>query len=49
MEKNEFLNVTGQFMKQQGFQLLKKSKFYYKAADFILKFELQRPNYSELY
>ncbi len=49
MEKNEFLNVTGQFMKQQGFQLLKKSKFYYEAADFILKFELQRSNYSELY
>lgn len=49
MEKNEFLAVTQQFMSQQGFQLLKKSKFYYEAAEFVLKFELQRSNYSELY
>lgn len=47
MNKEEFLNATREFFRSQGFQLLKKSKFYYDSEEFILKIDLQPSNYSE--
>lgn len=49
MNKEEFLDITREFMRNQGFQLLRKSKFYFKADEFVLKIELQHSEYDELY
>lgn len=49
MTKNEFLNITRNFFRQCGFQLIKKSKFYFEANDFILEVQLQHSNYDEFY
>lgn len=49
MNKKEFLDCSRDFFRNQGFKVLKKSKFYYEAKDFVYMIELQLSNYSELY
>lgn len=49
MEKKEFLDVSREYFKSIGFQMLKKSKFYYESEELVLQVYMNHSNFSELY
>ena len=49
MNKEEFLEISRAYFKSIGFQILKKSKFYYDTEDITLLVWFQHSNFSETY
>jgi len=49
MEKKEFLDVSREYFKSIGFQILKKSKFFYESEELVLQVYMNHSNFSEQY
>ena len=49
MEKKEMQDLTRDYLKKIGFQVLKKTKFYYQNDSLVLRLCLEKSNFSELY
>lgn len=49
MDKKEFLDVSREYFRSIGFQILKKSKFYYDSDKLTLRVDLFHSNYGEYY
>lgn len=49
MNKKEMQELTRDYFKKIGFQVLKKNKFYYENNQLVLRLWLQKSNFSELY
>ena len=49
MEQKEIQDITRQYFKQLGFQVLKKTRFYFESDELVLRLWLQRSQFSETY
>lgn len=49
MDKKEIQDVTRAYFKSIGFQVLKKTKFYYESGDYFLTVVMLHSNFSKTY
>ena len=49
MEQKEIQDITRAYYKQLGFQVFKKTKFYYETNDIVLRLWLEKSQFSETY
>lgn len=49
MDKKEIQDVTREYFKSIGFQILKKTKFYYESKDLVIQVWMNHSNFSNTY
>ena len=49
MHKKEMQDLTRDYFKKIGFQILKKNKFYFHNYNLVLRLQLEKSNFAEMY